>query len=561
MLILSFIVHLMGATMLLLFAVRMVQTGIERAFGSSFRRVVTQNRNPLRAASAGVMLAIVLQSSAAVALLVAGFSAAGAVTFGVGLAVVLGADLGSALLIQVFSFNLDWLVPVLLAVGGGLFVKAEQRRLRQFGRIILGIAFILISLRFLRETMDPIRDSSFLPAIADYLAADFITAFLVGAFLAFVMHSSVAVILMCVTLVAVAAIPVEAGVSLVLGANFGSALIPVWLSRGMSSTARRVPAANLAVRGCGAIVTVIVVNRFELLPYVGSMDSAQTLINVHILFNAVLLLLALLFCNRLELPFSRLLPEDAPSDQEQSPMYRSTLDDAVLGRPHLAIANLKREVLRMVQLVETMIQPVMDLYQTYDPDRARAAIAQDNHVNTALDDIRRYAAAIQSENMAKGDNKRVRELTEYAIAIEAAGDIVVKRLIPLAQEKHEKGIKFSQNGHAEVCHMHEQVQANMVLASNLLISDDLESARLLLEEKQEMARLERKSRKRHLKRLSEGVEISFDSSDIHLETVSSLRDFNSYMASAAYPILHRGGQLLETRLIEQDIDDIEIRQR
>ncbi len=547
--------------MLLLFAVRMVRTGIERAFGSSFRRVVTQNRNPLSAALAGLMLAIILQSSAAVALLVAGFSAASAVTFGVGLAVVLGADLGSALLIQVFSFNLDWLVPVLLAIGGGLFVKSENRRLRQFGRIILGIAFILISLRFLRETMDPIRDSSFLPAIADYLVSDFVTAFLVGAFLAFIMHSSVAVILMCVTLVAVDAIPAAAGVSLVLGANLGSALIPVWLTRGMANTARRIPAANLAVRGVGAVLMLIAVNRLGLLPYIGAPDSAQTLINAHILFNSLLLLVTLFFCSRLERPFARLLPLNAPTFEEQSPMYRSTLDDSVLDKPHLAIANLRREVLRMVQLVETMIHPVMDLYQAYDAGRARTAIAQDNFVNTALDDIRRYAASIPSDGLAKSDSKRVRELTEYAIAIEAAGDIVVKRLIPLAKEKHEKGIKFSPSGQSEICRMHEQVEANIELASNLLISDDLESARLLLEEKGEMARLERKSRKRHLKRLSEGVQISFDSSDIHLETVSSLRDFNSYMASAAYPILHRGGQLLETRLIEQDYDDIEIRQR
>ena len=113
---------------------------------------------------------------------------------------VLGADLGSALLIQVLSFKLEWLVPFLLATGGAFFIKSDSRKLKQAGRIILGIAFILISLRFLRETMDPIRDSSFLPSIAGYLERDFVTAFIVGAVLAWVMHSSVAVILMCVTL-------------------------------------------------------------------------------------------------------------------------------------------------------------------------------------------------------------------------------------------------------------------------------------------------------------------------------------------------------------------------
>lgn len=560
MIIISFIVELMGATMLLLFAVRMVRTGIERAFGSSFKRVVTENRSRLSAGATGLVLAIILQSSAAVALLVAGFSATGAISFGVGLSVVLGADLGSALLIQVFSFDLAWLVPVLLAVGGGLFVKSVQRKLRQAGRIILGIAFILISLRFLRETMDPIRDSTFLPVIADYLTSDFLTAFIVGALLAFLMHSSVAVILMCVTLVSIGAIPVAAGVSLVLGANLGSAIIPVWLSRGMKNGARRVPVANLVVRGSGALLALIAINKFGLLQYIGSDASAQTLINTHILFNTVLLLV-LILAHRLEGPFVKLLPDDPHTVEAQSPLYKTALDEAVLDKPHLAITNLKREALRMIQLVETMILPVMDIYTKFDPDRARMVLAQDPFVNTALDDVRRYAAALHNTDLSKQDNKRVREITEYAIAVETAGDIVAKRMIPLAKEMSEKGIRFSPDGTSEIMNMHERTKANLLLASNLLVSDDLESARLLLEEKQEMARLERKSRKRHLKRLSEGVQISFDSSDIHLETVGALRDFNSHIASAAYPLLHRGGQLLETRLIEQDYDDLDVRQR
>lgn len=560
MLIVSFAVHLAGATMLLLFAVRMVRTGIERAFGASFQRVLTQTRNPVQGAGAGLVMAVVLQSSAAVALLVAGFSAAGALGFGAGLAIVLGADLGSALLIQVFSFQLDWLVPVLLAVGGGLFVKSSQRMAKQVGRILLGIAFILISLRFLRETMDPIRGSSFLPAVADYLAADPITAFLVGAALAFVMHSSVAAILMCVTLVAVGALPVGAGVSLVLGANLGSAMIPVWLTRSMVPAARRVPLANLALRGSGAMLALFAVEQFDLLAYLGTGGTAgpaQVLINAHIAFNAALLS-ALVAVHWLERPMRRLVPDARPGHTAQSPLHRSVLDDAALEHPHLALATLRREVLRMVQITQGMIQPVSALYHSYDPLRAREVIAEDKFVNAALDDVRRYAAQIDKQDLPKADAKRLRELTEYAIAIEAAGDIVVKRLMPLAREMHEKRIRFSDSGQAEIARMQAQAEANMTLACNVLISDDLDSARLLLEEKQEMTRLERKSRKRHLKRLSEGLEISFESSDIHLETASALRDFNSYLASAAYPILYRGGQLLETRLIDADIDDLEI---
>ena len=535
--------------MLLLYAVRMVRTGIERAFGPSFRRIVTTTRNPLNSALTGLVLAIVLQSSAAVALLVSGFSGSGAIGFAAGLSIVLGADLGSALLIQALSFKLDWLVPVLLAVGGGFFIKSDSRKLKQAGRIILGIAFILISLRFLRETMDPIRDSSFLPSIAGFLESDFVAAFIIGALLAWFMHSSVAVILMCVTLVAIDAIPVIAGVSLVMGANLGSALIPIWLTRGLTNAARRVPLANFLLRGSGAVLALFVVNGLPILSYVGGYSEAQTLINVHVLFNTVLLL-ALPFCRFLEAPLCRLLPDSPEVEQETPVLHVSLLDDSALTIPNLALANLKREVLRMEQVAETMTAPVMDLYEDYHKERATTLIERDKVMNTALDGIRRYVAAMPSDRMTKQDWKRARELTEYAIALETVGDLVAKVLLPLAKEKADERLKFSKAGGLELVNMHERILANMALASNVLVSDDLESARLLLEEKTEMTRLERTSRKKHLRRLSDGSKTSFESSNIHLESLRALREINSHVASVCYPILYRGGQLLETRLIE-----------
>lgn len=127
MVILSFLLQLFGATFLLLFAVRMVRTGIERAFGASFRRVLTGNQTPLRLVPLGTALAVVLQSSAAVTLLAAGFAGSKTIAFLPAVAIVLGGDLGSALLIQILSLKVDLLVPVFLTVGGVLFLKTERR--------------------------------------------------------------------------------------------------------------------------------------------------------------------------------------------------------------------------------------------------------------------------------------------------------------------------------------------------------------------------------------------------------------------------------------------------
>lgn len=552
MAIVSFLINLAGATMLLLFSVRMVRTGIERSFGASFQRVMTGKRGHLQTSIVGMVLAMVLQSSAAVALLASGFSASGLLAFPAALAIVLGGDLGSALIIQILSFNLAWLVPLLLAIGGWLFVKTEARKWRQAGRILLGIAFILISLRFLREAMEPIRDSAFLPAIADYLARDFLTAFLVGCVLAFVMHSSVAAILMCVTLVHIGAIPFAAGLSLVLGANLGSAFIPVWLIRDMDAAARRVPLANLLLRGAWAVLTLFAANQALRAGLLGAPEGGQMLIYAHIAFNASLLLLALPFCSLLDKPMRRLIPDPqvVSHDFQENARPTSHLNLKHMGPPEQALSSLKRELLRMSDLVELMFRPVLLLYQTGTKEQTMAIRHLDSQVNECLSNIRMFVAAIPATNFNEDQSRAARDLLEYAVRLEAAGDVVAKRLAVLSDVVRRKHLKFSAEGWGELVHLHEAVLANQKLASNVLISDDLESARLLSLEKTEVKRAERESRKRHLRRLQQNTTESLETSDIHLETLQAFREFNSHIAAVAYPLLYQNGQLLETRLIK-----------
>lgn len=65
------LLNLAGAVALMLFATRMVKTGVERAYGDILRRKLRGTmRNPLLAVLVGAALAIAFQSSTAVTLLV-----------------------------------------------------------------------------------------------------------------------------------------------------------------------------------------------------------------------------------------------------------------------------------------------------------------------------------------------------------------------------------------------------------------------------------------------------------------------------------------------------------
>ena len=219
-----FLVQLAGAAFLLLYGVRLVQTSVERATGPNLRQfLITNTKQRIPAAIAGGMITVLLQSATATTILAVGFISAGLISFTGGLAIVLGADFGSAIVVQLLSFRPDWLIPLFLAVGGWLYLKFHIITAGQIGRALLGIAFILISLQMISQASTPMHESTLLSLIASYLQKDMATAFILGASTAFIMHSSVAAILLYVTLVSQKIIPIEVGGALVLGANLGAA--------------------------------------------------------------------------------------------------------------------------------------------------------------------------------------------------------------------------------------------------------------------------------------------------------------------------------------------------
>lgn len=134
------ILNLAGAVALMLCATRLVRTGVERAYGNLLRqRLRAVIQNPLMAVLVGTGLAIALQSSTAVTLLVGSFAGSGIVSGAIGQLAVRGAEIGSALVTKLLTFNLELLVPLCLISGTLMFMTTERRSWRQNGRILIGI--------------------------------------------------------------------------------------------------------------------------------------------------------------------------------------------------------------------------------------------------------------------------------------------------------------------------------------------------------------------------------------------------------------------------------------
>ena len=137
----------LGSVALLLWGVRMVRTGMTRAFGAALRKAIaTYARTRIGAFFAGVGITGILQSSTATTMLLASFSARGLIALPLALAVVLGADVGSAVVAQVFSLDVKWLWTVLVALGVLVFMSTEADKARGVARIFIGLGFMLLAL-------------------------------------------------------------------------------------------------------------------------------------------------------------------------------------------------------------------------------------------------------------------------------------------------------------------------------------------------------------------------------------------------------------------------------
>ena len=277
-------------------------------------------------------------------------------------------------------------------------------------------------------------------------------------------------------------------------------------------------------------------------------SAARQIINFHFAFNLALLLVCLPLTGLAGRLVERLVKPKPTAEQLANPLAHaaSCLDQAVVGVPALALASATRELLRMAEIIERMLKPLMELYETGDPEKIRQARRLELAVDQAQSEIKLYLAKISYAG--EDDARRGDELSSFAINLEYVGDAISKTLLKLAETRRDQKLSFSPEGWRELNELHHRVMANMQLALNVLVSKDRESARQLLSEKDAMRSAERASHGRHLRRLQSGAQQSIETSNIHLETVRALKTINSLFASVAYPILAESGDLLDSRL-------------
>ena len=545
------LLDLMGGVALLLWGLHMVRSGIMRAFGAELRRFLsTTLRNRLMALLAGIGVTAFLQSSTATALMITSFAARGLVALVPALAIMLGANIGTTLIVQVLSFNVSALAPVLFLVGLGAFKLGKRTPTRHLGRVAIGLGLMLLALHILLDTLAPAESAPSVHALLEAITGQPVLCVLLAAVLTWAAHSSAAVVLLVMPLASSHFITPVAALALVLGANLGSAVNPI-LEGGSSNNpaSRRLPVGNLINRGIGVVVV---------LPFLQPIADALTRLepnparmtaDFHMAFNVALALVFIFLLDQLAWLLMRLLPDPLKSPDPSTPLY---LDETAINTPSVALACAARETLHIGDIVESMLRKAMTALMTNDRKLAAEVSRMDNIVDRLDEAIKLYVTKMTRESLDDRDGRRAMEIISFSINLEHIGDIIDKNLMELAVKKIKHKYEFSKEGAKELADFHKLIMDNLKLAFSVFINNNVKIARTLISEKSQIRTAELACADSHLARLREGRPESIETSSLHLDVLRDLKRIHSHICSVAYPVLEAAGELQPNRLRDSE---------
>lgn len=538
------LIDLLGAGALLLWGLRMIKTGVMRAFGASLRLWIAKGTgNRFTAVLSGIMATLALQSSTATAVITASFASNGAINPRMAQAVMLGANVGTSIAAVILSLDVHWFASAMILIGVTVFSLSKYARGKGVGRAVLGLGLMLLALQLVGNVTDPLRESEVMAAILSGLADAPAFALIIAAILAFVSSSSLAVVLFVALLASAGIVPAPLAVTLVAGANLGGAIPPLLAVLREGTEARRLTLANLVVRAIGAIVlTVFAVPAASLLQAILPGTNALT-IAAHIGFNLALLALFLPLLGPIGKLAALAIPK--PATPERGTRY---LDDTVLDTPTIALAAAARETLRVSDIVLRMLQGSLDALRKPGPATRSTVSLLDDDVDALNQAIKLYLTRLDQTDLDDDDARRSAEIMSFAINLEHVGDIVESGLCDVAGKIAKRQLKFSTEGLSEIVALYEKTILNMQLSQTVFMTRDPQLARQLVAAKVDVRRLEARSASTHIQRVRERVPASVETSSMHLDILRDLKRINAHLASVAYPILETKGELDESRL-------------
>lgn len=543
------VITLIGGLAFFLYGMHVMSTALEKMAGGKLEKTLKKmTSTPLAGLLLGVGITAVIQSSSAVTVILVGLVNSGIMQLSQSVGVIMGSNIGTTAtawilsLIGVEGDNLfvklikpEYFSLLFAFVGIGLIMLSKRQKRRDIGEILVGFSVLMMGMKLMSGAVEPLGD---MPEFQSVLTAfeNPILGVLVGTVFTAIIQSSSASVGILQALSMTGGISYAVAIPIIMGQNIGTCVTSLISSIGVNKNAKRVAVVHISFNLIGTILFLLAyyaVSGIFRLPFLQEAVGPMNIAVCHSIFNLVTT--AILF------PFSKLLVKLAHRvipDRDSKETY-SFLDERLLSTPSIAVSECNSMTAKMAALAEDTLSGAMDLLEKYDGKKRQRILEQEAELDQYEDKLGSYLVKLSAKELSDHDSREISKLLHTIGDFERIGDHAVN-LVKVADEIHEKQIKFSAEAAGELRVLVSAIREILSVAIGSFRTSDLELASHVEPLEQVIDSLTGEIRLRHVERLRKGkctIEMGFVLSDL-LNNYERVSDHCSNIAVALIEVQH-----------------------
>ena len=536
---------LIGGLSLFVMGMIMMSDGLKKAAGDKMRTILTGiTNNRFVAVFIGATVTMIIQSSSATTVMLVGFVQSGIMTFSQSLGIILGADIGTTVTAQIIAFKLTDYALWFVAIGFGFQIFSSSSKLKEVGTSILGFGILFFGIHIMSEAMAPLR--TYDPFIQILLELENpLFGILIGALLTALFQSSSAFIGIIIVISTQGMISLEASIALLLGANLGTAITAILASLKANRDAKKVALAHTIFKVIGILVFVWWIPKFaeiiqqispqaemglSRIEYMAQVVPRQ-IANAHTIFNVALTILFLPFTRKFASLIDKILPEKTiPEAVEIEVKY---LDENIISTPALALSLAKQEVCRMGDMVQDMANDIILPFFVKDTSVLGSISRQEKQINYLRDKINSYLRKITREDIREERVNEAFQIMYTVKELEQIADLISKNLIKRAYDWVHSSHEFTEEGKKELLAHHTSTQKQIRRAITVFNDLNLEKAKEMKQKNKKYRQMAIELERQHFQRIRQDIRQSIESSEMHLELITSFKIITSHATNIA----------------------------
>lgn len=533
------IFDLIGGLAIFLFGMIMMNDNLTAFAGNKLRSLmILLTKNKFRGYLTGLGVTVINQSSSATTVLEAVLVGAGLMTFEQSLAVTLGAELGSTVLGQLFAFpKISKFATLFVAIGFFAFILAKNKKQKSLANTILGFGLLFLGMDFMSRAMEPLRHSAAFMSLMSRIEEP-ILGILVGLLFTMIIQSSGATSGLVIAMAISGAITLEQAVPINLGASIGTCITAILGSLSLNREAKRSAYIHAVFQTIGVSIAFILLmipfrnerfylylaKEFSSLFPGGRNNLARQIAMAHTLMpmiNHVFVFPMLPVITRI---FNKLVPPEPPKEI----FGAQYLNEAMLSEPSVALIQVKKELLRMSEIIESMLDKARSMMINRSLDIGKEIKKADKMVDTLRTEIIVYLTKIAKNTLSDQESKTQTAYLFLASELENLADVIERNVLDRIKKLVNKDLHLSEEGLSDIMKMSDIVVGHFRQFVQSLAEEDAGKALEVLKDVENSRELMNELRRKHFQRLNDGVSTSLETTEIHMDLLSHLHRINKH---------------------------------